>query len=661
MSWTYLPDANSYRRHDGLVVYQEDGATTWSARRGADVLETAATAEDGRPARRRRRAWGKAERAMAALDGEMPAVDEQPPHPATQEDADRPGPTGAAAARELERRQTGEPVAPTGAAQSAAEQAPAAPATGSATPASPPAPARPPVRFEIPAGALARSCRGCGAPVYWITTAAGKAMPVDLDGVSHFATCPQAAKFRRPADEGRTGTDATTAQAARAADATDWLAQPIPPTPTAAGAPATPTTPSAAPAAPVPPSNRPSIGLDPSAAEMGPVSPADGRVSASTMTPSAAGNPAGPAAPASSPRQTAAPALPSPLAASRQQSGLDAAATGVGGACELLSDDDQAARHVELPGGRRVQRMTSSLVPMALGLSPHGGPYAAWALATGRMQGQDDNERLRLGRRYEAPARDEYRFRHPEYEVVRVRTLTREHWAADSPDGWCLVEGEPRATLEIKHRSRDDRWGMPGTDEVPPDVFAQALWHLWAAEVERCDVVLVVGLRYTEYVVRRSALLDQLVERAHDWWHRHVADDVEPPLDASPMTELAVRAVYAEATEPALEPSAPVLELARRRALWASREKEAANYKDLCDLALRKAMGACGGIQGVLTRYSERGRVDWKRLLQEHPELKLDAYRGEPTDKTRFIYKPPAEQAEAKPTPAKRAANGVRP
>jgi hypothetical protein len=58
-------------------------------------------------------------------------------------------------------------------------------------------PSRPPLTFEIPSSANPTECRGCRALIYWIKTAAGKAMPVNPDGVSHFATCPDAKEFRR--------------------------------------------------------------------------------------------------------------------------------------------------------------------------------------------------------------------------------------------------------------------------------------------------------------------------------------------------------------------------------------------------------------------------------------------------------------------------------
>lgn len=46
-------------------------------------------------------------------------------------------------------------------------------------------------------------CRGCGAPILWVLTPAGRKMPVDPpdeDGtptVSHFSTCPDASRFRK--------------------------------------------------------------------------------------------------------------------------------------------------------------------------------------------------------------------------------------------------------------------------------------------------------------------------------------------------------------------------------------------------------------------------------------------------------------------------------
>lgn len=44
------------------------------------------------------------------------------------------------------------------------------------------------------------ACGGCGAVIFWFLTPARKRSPHDADGISHFATCPAAANFRRRGD-----------------------------------------------------------------------------------------------------------------------------------------------------------------------------------------------------------------------------------------------------------------------------------------------------------------------------------------------------------------------------------------------------------------------------------------------------------------------------
>lgn len=39
--------------------------------------------------------------------------------------------------------------------------------------------------------------RGCGQLVFWFKTPKGARSPHDADGISHFATCPDRARFRR--------------------------------------------------------------------------------------------------------------------------------------------------------------------------------------------------------------------------------------------------------------------------------------------------------------------------------------------------------------------------------------------------------------------------------------------------------------------------------
>jgi hypothetical protein len=43
------------------------------------------------------------------------------------------------------------------------------------------------------------ACRSCRAEVLWCTTPSGKRAPINRDGTSHFATCPQADAWRKRA------------------------------------------------------------------------------------------------------------------------------------------------------------------------------------------------------------------------------------------------------------------------------------------------------------------------------------------------------------------------------------------------------------------------------------------------------------------------------
>ena len=53
------------------------------------------------------------------------------------------------------------------------------------------------MKIEVPAGTPQSRCQSCHAAIFWVKTAAGKNMPVDVaTHESHFSTCPNANAHR---------------------------------------------------------------------------------------------------------------------------------------------------------------------------------------------------------------------------------------------------------------------------------------------------------------------------------------------------------------------------------------------------------------------------------------------------------------------------------
>lgn len=54
-----------------------------------------------------------------------------------------------------------------------------------------------PLYFDVPEDAMFRPCRACRTPIAFVTTQAGRKMPVDRDGRSHYQTCTEPSRFSR--------------------------------------------------------------------------------------------------------------------------------------------------------------------------------------------------------------------------------------------------------------------------------------------------------------------------------------------------------------------------------------------------------------------------------------------------------------------------------
>jgi putative phage-type endonuclease len=180
----------------------------------------------------------------------------------------------------------------------------------------------------------------------------------------------------------------------------------------------------------------------------------------------------------------------------------------------------------------------------ALGLDPYRSPLELWALKTGRIQPQAENEAMRLGLLLEPVLAGLYQgrgtqtiteqqvfVRHPELPLFA--TLD-----AVNSDG-VIVEfktiNERRAAKEL---------GEDGTDEVPESWVVQAHQQMIVAGRDQVDfAVLVGGQHYREFTVCRSSrLVDTIVPRLVGFWGLVEADEPPPFVTADAAV---LQAIYA--------------------------------------------------------------------------------------------------------------------
>jgi putative phage-type endonuclease len=164
----------------------------------------------------------------------------------------------------------------------------------------------------------------------------------------------------------------------------------------------------------------------------------------------------------------------------------------------------------------RQQGIGGSEIAAVLGLSPWESRFSLWHRKRGLLAAVEVNDSMYWGTRLEPVIRDEFERRHAVSDGIRVEQAgTWRHedrpWQVANPDGFILglivEDGEtPHSLLEIKTARDGDRWGEPGTDEIPVYYRTQCLWYLDVFGLQTCHVaVLIAGSDYREYRVEYAA------------------------------------------------------------------------------------------------------------------------------------------------------------
>ena len=151
----------------------------------------------------------------------------------------------------------------------------------------------------------------------------------------------------------------------------------------------------------------------------------------------------------------------------------------------------------------------ASEIAAVAGLDPHRTPLDVWMLKRGLAGPFAGNEFTRWGDRLEAVIAGAYA--EARGVLLDTRDTLRhagEPWMLATPDRVVLDSaGAEERLLQVKNRGlrQADRWGEPGTDQVPDAVAAQCHWEMAVTGLALCDVAVLIA--FVEMLLRLNRVV----------------------------------------------------------------------------------------------------------------------------------------------------------
>jgi len=290
----------------------------------------------------------------------------------------------------------------------------------------------------------------------------------------------------------------------------------------------------------------------------------------------------------------------------------------------------------------------SSSIGAILGLSPWSSPWDVWARAHG-LSGSSSSAATQRGHILEPAIGAHYAHlnnveikKGPEYEAKPI--IGPEPWMHARPD-FFVKSDSGKWLLEIKStRKFDYRWGLAGTNNVPPYYAAQCIWQMAVTDDDRCDLAAFATMsdEYRSFNIYRDADVEsKILDYVRDWYDKHIRGGKPPEIDGSTACSKSLAKLFEQESKTFIEPSEDQLQLAedlkQTRSLLADLEKQKKEFEN----KIKEQIGTAYGISGVATwsQSKPRTRFDRSSFESDHPELaKKYLIEGDPTRTFRFNY-----------------------
>lgn len=275
----------------------------------------------------------------------------------------------------------------------------------------------------------------------------------------------------------------------------------------------------------------------------------------------------------------------------------------------------------------RTKSIGGSQAAAAAGLHPYCSPIQLFQELRGELAPFAGNERTRWGHLLEGIVRSEYVEREGCSVVIPDEPLWHpEHeWARATPDGIRLTNDDRHERIvEIKTAGlrAADRWGEPGSDDIPPEYYCQVAWYMWIADLPRADVALLLGGQdFAIYRVERDdEFIEALVETAHHFWEQTQLGIPPDPDYTDDYSQYLLRR-YAQPRKEYLQASVELDERIVRLRDVKAQLKDLEREKAQIENEIHAAVGDASGVECSIgrlqvTRVKGRTTVDYQAACQ---------------------------------------------
>lgn len=277
-----------------------------------------------------------------------------------------------------------------------------------------------------------------------------------------------------------------------------------------------------------------------------------------------------------------------------------------------------------------LSKMSASKVAAVLGLSPYDSRFSLYFRMHGDVDPEPQTNEMARGHYLEPAVARWFIDQHKDWQLEPGGCWQHRDfdWYTASPDRLVRI-GDETCGVELKTDDNDDRWGTPGTDEIPVHVRAQCMSQMDVLGTRKTYVAMLSAyLEFREYVVTYDEAEADFI-RDECWrFMDDLANHARPNIDEHTATYLTLRKLHPDISplDVELEHQLTVDYCTARHQLKAA-EANAQLHTNLVADAVGSARRGRYLEQTIVTRQSRKDGTPYLVVGRKLPHFDLETAR----------------------------------